>query len=510
MDYDEILSYLIKEGTPYSEAEGEVQHLFDNALRQLEGDAKVIIPELPEEVVGLFSNFMWSSSRDGTKADYVRAEPETEMYSLTKDPILSAHSIPWRNGKTLIEAMNDMYLRLAHSGKLPFVDKEKSDSADGTSEETILRIPTLTEYWRTHIKSIWEQDGRFRLSDHPTTITTDPNTPCFFFFDLDKIKEGEHPHWTAWLTRVHPDARPVLRAWLYSIFDPQNKGRQCVWFTDKGYSGKSSVFRALTRYMGGHGVASVSHGSMSDKFGYGQIFGKRLVVYGDNKNPKLLHSEKIHSILGGDVVQIERKFADAFSGEIYAKVMVASNIPPEVDLAARNEISRIFYVPLNDPPEEVLKTYCQLDGSGNIVRYPDGSPKFVGGKLDELLFGEMDAFLYTCAKDYKELCPQRRDIPLPDRVWEMLQVQCPSPEHLQLEQFLDERLEIADDKECTPAELDKAFQEFKRGRSTSFDQSRLTSYLEVMGCRRIKLKGKRLWKRVGIKPKTRTAGGSPR
>jgi hypothetical protein len=511
MNHEEILTFVIQHGkVSLREAPDLIQEKFDNAFRAMGDMPDIIIPELSDDLIGLFWAFKWHSSSDGTRSEYVMAKPDTELYNWTVDPFGSAHAIEWREGKSLIDCMNEKYLHLAMSGKLPFTEKESKDSASGEEGKAQpIRIPTLSEYWEIHIKKIWMQDSRFRLEAMPTEITTSPDTPAFFFFDREKLMDGPHPHWDSWLTRMTEEARPVFRAWIYSIFDPDNKGRQMVWLQDRGYSGKSSVFRAIKWYMGNQGVASISKNSMSDKFSYSQLFGKRLVIYGDTKNPKLLHSEKIHSLLGGDPVQVEQKHKAAFTAELNPRLLVASNTPPEVDLSARNEVTRIIFIPLHEPPLEVMKNYCKLDENGDIVRYKDGTPKFIGGNLDQLLFEEMNEFLHTCKKDYEALCPARRDIPLPDALWNILHTRCPSPEHMRMEGFMDERLEMGDDRSCSPMDLEKAFQEYCKGRPTSFEMGKLNAYLETLGCKKKRKKNKRIWEGVMVKPKTRMAGGTP-
>ena len=510
MDFDAVAAALIQLKMPFNEVPDFLETQYVNATRKLEGMPEIVIPELSEELTGLFWPLKWHSSADGSRSEYIMSKPETELYTLTKDPMLSTQAMEWRNGSVLADAMNEKYIALASTGRLPFIDAGKKDTAGGgEGDNHVIQIPTLTEYWNTHIKKIWEQDSRFRLPSMPTEITTDPNVPAFFYFDTGRLTAGEHPNWDAWLTRMPEDARAVFRAWIYSIFDPENKGRQMLWLQDRGYSGKSSVFRAIKRYMGGQGVASISKDSMSDKFGYSQVFGKRLVIYGDTKNPKLLHSEKIHSLLGGDPVQIERKHNDAFTAEIHARLIVASNIPPEVDLSARNEVTRLIFVPLHEPPIDVLKQYCQLDAKGDIVRYDNGDPKFIGGNLDELLFEEMDYFLNTCREDYKELCPHHRDIPLPNSLMETLQTRCPSPEHIKMEAFVNERLEFVVEGRCPPMELEKAFQEFGKSRPSSFEMGKLNSYLETLGHTKRKTSKGRYWDGFNIRKQTRQAGGMP-
>jgi hypothetical protein len=253
-----------------------------------------------------------------------------------------------------------------------------------------------------------------------------------------------------------------------------------MWLQDQGYTGKSSMIRAISRFMGTRSVAAIGKDSMHNQFGYSTVYGRRLAVFGDNKNPKLLHDSKIHSILGGDIVPIERKNIATFSAPIHAKLLIGANTPPEVDLGARSEVTRILYIPLQEPPESVLKGFCALDEHGNVKRQKEGTPVYVGGNLEDLLFHEIHFFLGTCMGDYKELCPNRMDIAMTEEMWDVLNSRCPSPEHLGIEKFVGSELTFGKGLSTDPSDMMAAYQEFnKLNRSTSFDFSRLKTYLET-------------------------------
>ena len=485
LDYSKSIAHLIIEHSVHvDKAPRILEDLFQQAWDAQSGDSQTeyYIPKLPTEVVQLFSHFAWYSEDDGTHAVYVRNSVEVDTYVLTQDVWNTASSITI-SGRSLEENMTDYYLVLANKNALPFLNTDDKEKDGSIKVSKRMPLPSLQEYWEVHIEKYWKRDSRFRLPHRPLEITMDPNTPAFFHWDSSRIQPGPHPAWDGWMLSFPEWARKPFRAWIASVLDPENKGRQALWMQDQGYSGKSTVQRVLARFMGKHAVGSISHGSLGNQFGYASIYGKRLVIYGDNKNPKLLHTEKIHSMLGGDIVTIERKNVAPFTAPIHCKLWINANGTPEVDLGARSEVTRLLYIPLQDPPEETLRQFCMLDASGNIKRQKDGTPVYIGGSLEEKLWPELPHFLHTCQQDYLELCPNRKDIALSEEMWEALQSRCPSPEHIGVERFVGEELEIGEDFSVKPGDLQEVFSQWCKGKSNSFDMSRLRTYLETQhGC----------------------------
>jgi hypothetical protein len=134
-----------------------------------------------------------------------------------------------------------------------------------------------------------------------------------------------------------------------------------------------------------------------------------------------MKSELMHRILGDDPVSIEGKGVNAFTGKVEAKIMIASNITPEVNIAFPNEMSRILFLKMVEPPEEIMLDYCLADPKNpkKVLRRSDGTPVLVGSDLKEHLIKEMPHILYKCRESYKKLCPGHRMIVVPSEVYDM-------------------------------------------------------------------------------------------
>jgi hypothetical protein len=118
------------------------------------------------------------------------------------------------------------------------------------------------------------------------------------------------------------------------------------------------------------------------------VYGKILVLFPDCKNEKLLMSEFVRNISSGDLVPIERKGVDAFSAELNARLIVASNSAP--DLTSGNaDLSRLIY----------------LKVAPSLVK---DDPTF-----EQRLIDEYPHFVAHCLADYQELAPKHGLIALP-------------------------------------------------------------------------------------------------
>lgn len=262
-------------------------------------------------------------------------------------------------------------------------------------------LTRYTEFWRSNypdktfdwliqqIVGSWSLDPDKGLDAEPDMITWDNTKVAFKYFNPASIREGATPAWDQWLARLsYPD---IFMAWVWSIFDPSNKGRQALWVHGGGFDGKSTVARAIQRIFGDIGSTSISQNAYHSQFFFSNVYGKRLAIYGDCKNSQVIKSEKIHSLLGGDIVSVEAKGEQAFMGKVFAKLLILSNVAPLIDTRKTNEITRILYMKVKKPDSE------------------DGSLTW-----EDELVEEKDAFLYRCRESYAALCPSGVEIKMPE------------------------------------------------------------------------------------------------
>lgn len=257
--------------------------------------------------------------------------------------------------------------------------------------------------------------------DPPKSISNDPTEPCFNYIDLEgKAKEaegGETEAWGRFLKKMTPEEGDVFKAFIWSIFDARNHGRQILYLYDDGYSGKSAVMKAIQEALGKRLCGALQKDSLSDKHGFAKVWDKRLVTIGDNKNKHLHQSEKMKMLTGSDMADVDRKNRDAFSWMMNAKVMVASNDPLEVNLRERNERTRVLPIKINFTIAQMIEeNIIAMDDDGNPKFDKYGEPIFVGDGTDwpSRLRDQFWAFMASCRPAYESLCPRHTDIIMPD------------------------------------------------------------------------------------------------
>lgn len=312
----------------------------------------------------------------------------------------------------------------------------------------------------------------------PKVFTNDPSVPCFHYYDLESVKaiEGSYPAWDEFLTRFTVEEADVFKAFVWSIFDAENRGRQCLYLLDRGYSGKSAVINAIADAIGSELHVALSKDSLSNQFAFSKVWDKRFVTIGDNKNPNLVRSQAMHSMLGGDIVDVEYKGRDPFPSRLQCKVFVASNVPLSIDVKARNEYTRVLPIHPDDSDEALIaRGIAAMDADGNPKRMSNGNIIVVGDPdWEGNLKAEFRYFLASCYPVYKRLCPKRMDIIMSDRSTEILATFDDDRSAL-FEEILDKNFEITNDEAdfIERAKMQRAFVEATKDDET-YKEARLT------------------------------------
>jgi len=233
--------------------------------------------------------------------------------------------------------------------------------------------------------------------------------------EVKHTKSDEESFLTKWLkNRLTPGEIKILQAWVFAVYDSKNRGRQILWIYDpEGNSGKSTFFNAVFRdLMNNQLVYAVDKAdtSFGGRFDASAYYDKRLMLVPDCKNRKVVKYGTIHQLTGGDQMKVEFKGARSFSFRPALKILIGSNEPPEIDLSARHEKTRIIVLnwKLN---EKALHEIVYHDKNGNILRDKMGEPIFHGDStLEDRLHDSLPEFLGECKAAYTELCNDRNTI----------------------------------------------------------------------------------------------------
>lgn len=237
--------------------------------------------------------------------------------------------------------------------------------------------------------------------------------------DLTNLPDDEEtPAWVELSHRYTDDEWDVLKAFIYSIFNMRNTSRQALVIYDQGHSGKSCLFNALQWAIGEQNYCTMEalQDPSKDKFFASHLYGKRLVVVPDCKDPCLLRRGWIHNFTGNDTFSIEFKNRNAFSARCYGKVVVATNTLPQLDTDSNHIKTRLIVLcpKMNEASLEIL---AQRDKDGNMVRDENGKVLLKGdNRFEQRLKDEFWAFLRQCKEAYDRLAIDDETIREPDSV----------------------------------------------------------------------------------------------
>lgn len=190
----------------------------------------------------------------------------------------------------------------------------------------------------------------------------------------------------------------AFAAYIYGVFSGRYKGRQVFYiYGEHGEEGKSYLTKFLGRNLFGDGlgykVTDSKQFDIANKFAASSVVGAKLIVYPDCSRKKFLESEyaKVLSGAGRDDSVVEKKFEAAYTAKIEARLIVCSNVLPEVKDAnwyrSRLILSSIAPLPADTEYDVNIDTQYKA---------------------------ELDGFLAYGKECYDRLCPTNESIKVSD------------------------------------------------------------------------------------------------
>lgn len=292
--------------------------------------------------------------------------------------------------------------------------------------------------------------------DEIANVSNDPETPNYNYLDLETFNVPtieEIPATSAWdeFTALFQDEsqKKLFMAWIWSVFEEKNVGRQWLWIRGPGNDGKSRVIKVITKYLDtvfgpGKMYASADSESHKNTYFYGNIHSKRLIVFGDNKESSLMKNSSYQRITGGDAAPIERKYAQSYPGNVYAKILIASNFYPYIDFWQNSEVTRAIVLSLSE-------TACAH--SEKFRRNED--------TYESRLYAEFENFLKKCRFKYHE-CKKKgsNDLIVPASVMNLMKATCTSEESNIIQYFIYSCLDFSPEYRVRQVSLLSKFEMF--------------------------------------------------
>lgn len=312
------------------------------------------------------------------------------------------------------------------------------------------------------IKKVYEgfrTDPTKRMKSVPRLLAWDRTSPAYKVLDPQLLQSAPTPAWDSFLSRV--DLPEVFMAYIWSIFEESNKGRQCLWMYGHGHDGKSTVINAFLDWFGRQHSFMIAEGDYQNAFFFGKVHGKRVGAFMDCTNPTLLRQGRIKQILGGDTVDINDKFQTPFSAEVYARLFILSNEPPQIVYEDESQRTRLLVV--------------------RISKFKDdrGDANF-----RQRLVDEMPAFLAKCKQIYPRYFTTGFNMKPPEAMDDFIKTVCATVDSDMLQDFIAQHLKFGPKEEVTKLDLVNFYKlangvSNKQGQGTDFG---LNAFIkEIMG-----------------------------
>jgi putative DNA primase/helicase len=112
-------------------------------------------------------------------------------------------------------------------------------------------------------------------------------------------------------------------------------------------SGKSTLLRLMSEYLGEDNISSVGLQNLSDRFMKAELVGKLANIADDLPKGRIKDSSILKQLSGRSRIQAERKGKDPFGYTNFAKLVFSSNYFPSVDNPTDADSGRFMIIELN-------------------------------------------------------------------------------------------------------------------------------------------------------------------
>lgn len=324
--------------------------------------------------------------------------PDRELLSVTHS---GAKFDPGKPGKVTDEALTEMANAISPHLKM-LVTKDATQYFHVTDEKKKeLAVVANEHFLKCQIKDIlgvqdavvgkvfskWMLHKEATLDHFPKAFCWPNEEETWCFKRLDFMPEqGVYPAWKEWLNRL--SVPEEFMAYIWSIFEPRTSGRQFLWLYDPiGQAGKSKVIDCISQVLGEAATAINGAAVRNDRFLGQLVRGKRLVTWADCKHDKFPMTETLRNITSGDKIVVDEKGKPAFAMNMYAKLIIGSNMRPSITGAGADK-SRLLRLDVGESANKDDETWPAR------------------------LMKEMPYVLYDCQKMYGLLCPHHGNIKL--------------------------------------------------------------------------------------------------
>lgn len=192
---------------------------------------------------------------------------------------------------------------------------------------------------------------------HVPTRTRTDHEPGFFNlvsvpFDFDP-SAPEPKRWLEFLGQIWPDDPSVvdlLQEYFGYVISGRTDMQKIVMIVGPTRSGKGTIARVLTALVGKGNVAGPTLASLGTNFGLSPLLGKPLAIVSDARLDPRSGQQVVESLLrisGEDMIDVDRKYKDPWSGRLPTRFVILSNELPKFGDDSGVIADRFFVVAMN-------------------------------------------------------------------------------------------------------------------------------------------------------------------
>lgn len=169
-----------------------------------------------------------------------------------------------------------------------------------------------------------------KLIDHTPALFNLVSVP--FDFNPDA---GKPTSWLGFLDSIWPDdpeSVALLQEYLGYVLSGRTDMQKMLMLIGPTRSGKGTIARMVTELVGRLNAAGPTLASLGTNFGLSPLLGKPLAIISDARlgdTPAHTVVERLLSITGEDMLTVDRKFRDPWSGKLPTRFVVLSNELPK-------------------------------------------------------------------------------------------------------------------------------------------------------------------------------------
>ena len=178
-----------------------------------------------------------------------------------------------------------------------------------------------------------------------------PEYFCNFRLPYDYDENADCPEFKAFLNDIFEDDEERVQL-IQEIMGACLMYDKCmqylVIFLGSGSNGKSLLASTIKHMLGDVNVSAIALDRLSgDRFAKQNLDGKLLNISSEIKNEKIYSTSDFKTLTGGDSVEVEKKFQNAYTTEIYCKYILLANEMFQTDDTSDGFYRRLIIIPFN-------------------------------------------------------------------------------------------------------------------------------------------------------------------